>query len=133
MAEGLDALTLHVARIRRLSTLAERAAPRVADELRDQLLEQVEGQIGPDGKPWAPTRSGRPALRGVSRSLSVRAVGRVVIAELEGIHARHHRGAVRGGVRRPVLPPGGTIPPRLESAVERILAEEFAKTMGGTS
>lgn len=132
MAEGAATLDSWIARLRDLRRLPERAAELVAPALERELLANVANGVGPDGAAWPLTQDGRVALQGARRGLTVRAVGSVALARLEGIFARHHRGAVRGGVRRPILPSGKT-PAPIVVAIREVVAREFQRTMRGTS
>lgn len=129
MADGHAALERHIRRLRELDKLGERAAPAVAKALERELVANVRAGVGPDGTPWPATEDGHKPLQGASKALSVRAVGTVVVARLTGIHARHHLGAVRGGVRRPILPTK-TIPEPVTKAIASVLEDEFKRTMG---
>lgn len=124
------AFDLALARLRALPGMLARAAAEIAPELRAEITRNVAAQLGPDGKAWPDTADGRPALRGVGAALDVRAEGTTIVATLDGHHARHHFGWVRGGKRRPVLP-SRALPAPFVRAVETVLAREFARTMGG--
>lgn len=126
---GHAALTKQIERLQRLPELARRAAPAVATTLKAEVLAQVARQQGPDGRAWPKTQAGKPALQGLARSLSARAVGTVVLLRLVGIHARHHLGAVRGKVKRPVLPTN-RIPDPAVRAIDTVVTKEFRQTMG---
>jgi hypothetical protein len=130
MAEGHAALDAHIRRLRELDKLGERAAPKVAKALERELEANIRAGVGPDGTPWPATEDGHTPLQGAVSSLSVRAIGSVVVARISGIHARHHIGNVRGGVRRPILP-SKRIPEPVTRAIAAVLDEEFARTMGG--
>lgn len=130
MADGHAVLAEHIRRLRELGGIAERSAPAVAYVLEQELLGQVARQQGPDGAAWKPTEAGTPALKNTDASLTVTAIGTTVIASLTGRHARHHLGAVRGKVKRPVLPTS-SIPAPAVRAITRVLTAEFHQTMGG--
>lgn len=125
-------LDAHIARIRQLSNLAAKSAPQVAKELDAELRSQIAAGKGPDGKPWKPTKAGTPPLRNAHETLRVRALGTVILASLEGRHALHDRGWVRGGIRRQILPSAG-VPQPVAKAVEKAVTAEFRRTMGGTA
>lgn len=125
-------LDAHIARIRQLSNLAAKSAPQVAKELDAELRSQIAAGKGPDGKAWKPTKAGTPPLRNAHETLRVRALGTVILASLEGRHALHDRGWVRGGIRRQILPSAG-VPQPVAKAVEKAVTAEFRRTMGGTA
>lgn len=129
MADGRAALAAQIARLRALpKAMTQDAAPAVAVELERELVAQIGRAEGPDGKPWPLTKGGGRALQGAARDLTVRAIGDVVLARLDGVHARHHLGAVRGAVRRPILP-SGRLPDPMTRAVKHVLEQRFALHM----
>lgn len=129
MADGRAQLRAQVARLRALESLPRRAAPLVARELEEELRGQIAKGVGPDGTPWELTKDGRRALPNAGRDLRVSAVGDVVVASLTGHIARHHLGAVRGGVRRQILPTNA-LPNAMARAIAAVVEHEFARTMG---
>lgn len=130
MADGLAKLDAWMARLRELRTLPQRVAGDVAVALERELLANVARGVGPDGAPWPPTVDGHVPLQGASRGLTVRAIGTTIVARLVGVHARHHRGAVRGGKKRPILPTG-SMPEPVGAAIHEVTRAEFRRTMGG--
>lgn len=119
-----------IARLRTLSGFVGASAPAVAVAVKRELTTQIAAGTGPDGKAWKPTKAGTPPLRGAAGALTVRAVGTVVLATLTGVEARHHLGAVKGAVKRPILPTG-KIPDPVSRAIERVLTGEFAAIFPG--
>ena len=119
-----------IARLRSLPTLVNRAAPAVARAVAVEIVAQTKRGVGPDGKTWEPTEDGHTPLQHVEKDLSVRAVGTVVVARLDGVHARHDVGAVRGGKRRQILPSGALTEP-ISRAIDNVVTDEFKRTMGG--
>jgi len=130
VADGFAELRAQIARLRALPELAARAAPEVAEAVRREILEGAARGVGPDGVPWQATQAGGRPLQGVARNLSVEARGSVVVVRLEGHHARHHLGAVKGSVRRAVIP-DKKIPGPVARAVGAVVERHFARTMGG--
>jgi hypothetical protein len=130
VADGLAAIDSILERLRKLPGIARRAAPNVARVVERELRSQIAAGSAPDGTPWQETQDGRQPLRNAGSALSVRAVGTVVLAKIEGVYARHHRGWVRGGVRRPILP-SAKAPEPIVRAVREVVADEFRETMRG--
>lgn len=128
----LAAIDSMIERLRKLPRLAREAAPDVARAVERELRSQVSAGIGPDGKAWKPTQDGRVPLRGAASALSVRAVGNVVLATVSGPYALHHRGWVRGGVRRAILP-STRAPEAVTRAVRVVVADHWRRTMRGVS
>jgi hypothetical protein len=74
--------------------------PEMAADIRAAIAANVAAQRGPDGEAWTPTQSGKPALAGAMKSVSVNVEGGDTIAiRVTGIEARHHLGRVRHGKR----------------------------------
>ena len=132
MAEGRQALRAHVAKLRSLGTLAETSAPAVVEAVRREIGRQVAQGQGPDGTPWAPTQAGERPLRRALKHVVVRALGTVVLVRLGGHYARHHLGAVRGKVRRPVIPTD-RLPDPVTRAIRAVIEGRFHRLMGGDS
>lgn len=124
----MDAL---IARVRQLGDLVDEAAPEIAKALELELQLQIAAARGPGGAAWAPRKSdGGKALQGAAAQLTVRVVGRVVIARLVGVEARHHLGYVRGGVQRQILPTAG-IPDPMVRSIRKVLDRKFGELAGG--
>ena len=130
--DGSIALNAQIAKLRRLGpALTKGGAPAVALAVRGELAAQIAAGTGPDGRAWKPTKAGTPPLRNAAAALTVRAVGTVVVATLSGVEARHHLGAVKGKVKREILPTG-KIPDPVTRAITRVVTAEFEAIMGGT-
>jgi hypothetical protein len=120
--------------IRRLeqlpATLVAEALPDVARVLETETERTVAAGTDAYGKPWAPTANGELPLQGTPSALRVGVVGDTAVIRVGGHHARHHKGFVRGGKRRGILPVV-TLPPRMANAIRRVLEQRFTKHMGG--
>lgn len=130
MADGSARLQEQIDRLRQLPTMVNRAAPKVATEFERELERNIAAGVGPDGRPWPKTKEGKLPLRNAAAALSVKAIGSVVLAKLTGIEVKHHLGAVKGGIRRPILPTG-RIPDPITKAIATVIRDEFKATMGG--
>lgn len=130
MIDGGRQLSNWIAKLRRLETVNESAIPRVAEEIKKQLLEAARRQRGPDGQPWARTEDGRKALRNLASELSVKVVRGAVVVRLDGRYARHHLGAVKGAKKRSMIPTG-KFPDPMIRAIREVVEAEYAKIMGG--
>lgn len=119
-----------IARLRSLPQLVRRIAPMAARAIEDEIIAQTKRGVGPDGKAWEPTEDGHAPLQHVEKDLTVRAVGSVVVVRLEGVHARHDVGAVKGGTRRQIIPSGALTEP-ISRAIDKVATVEFLRTMGG--
>lgn len=110
--------------------LVKRSVPAIAKALEAEIGGNVAAARGPDGKPWARTKSGDAPLKNAAQHVSVRAVGTVIIAEVSGVEAKHHKGQVKGGERRPIIPVR-SIPEPLTKAIRKVLGENFREIMAG--
>lgn len=128
MADGFAELDAMIARVRALPNLAERAAPAVAEAVRAELEHTISAGTSADGRPWERKEDGGKPLAGAAAALAVVPVGRSVIVKLRGPEARHHRGWVKGGKVRPIIPVDA-IPPAMAQRIKAVLEGEFAKTM----
>lgn len=122
MADGFAQLDAMAARLKAVGELPRCAAPAVARVVRDEILGNVAKGVDPYGRAWAPTQAGHLPLQGTAKELTVTASGATVVARLEGVHARHHSGEVRGGIARPILPTG-----RLPSSMGEAIAVELER------
>jgi hypothetical protein len=130
VADGVAELERMIERVREIGRLPERAAPKVAVALDRELVGNVRRGVGPDGSPWPATKDGHTPLQGAPESLDVRVEGKTRIrARLTGIHARHHLGWGRGGVRRPILPTA-LVPDPMVRAIRRACEAEFIAITG---
>jgi hypothetical protein len=128
MADGFAQLDGMIARLRALPGLAERAAPAVADAVREELQRTISAGTSADGETWAPKKDGGKPLQDAEAALTVVPVGKRIIIKLRGPEARHHRGWARGGVRRPIIPVN-KIPAAMAHRIKKVLAAEFAKVV----
>lgn len=131
-AAAFAALDAQIRRLRSMKGFAKEVAPEVAEALKVELDAQIARGVGPDGKPWQLTESGKQPLRNAAKAVSVTAVGSVVVARVEGHEAYHHRGQTRGNVVRQILP-SRRIPEPFTRAITKVLDRRFAERMGGES
>ena len=134
MSDGAPDMDAMIAKLGALPGMVGRAAPAVAEAFDAELQRNIAAGVGPDGTPWRATKDGREPLVNAGDALSVKAVGNVVLARLDGIEARHHLGAIRGSSKsnwlaRPILP-NAKIPKPVTTAIAAVLEGEFKKTMG---
>lgn len=121
-----------IAKIRAVSGLARRAAPDVAEAVRDELERTIAAGTTPEGEAWKPRQAGGRALVGVEKAVAVAVVGTRIYVRLAGHVARHHLGRARGGVERRILPVG-KLPPRMADAVRRVLVQHFEDAVRGVA
>jgi hypothetical protein len=116
-------------RLRTLPGLVDRVVPGAARAVDQEIRKQIKSGVGPDGKPWKLTEDGRVPLRNAGAALTTATNGKVVVASLEGVESRHHLGAVRGGVKRQILPTQGKLPEPMSKAIAEVCDREFERTM----
>lgn len=126
---GAAALAAPLALLAALPGLATRAAPDVAVTLRKEIVAQTKRGEGPDGKKWKPGQEGVDVLQHVEKALRVTARGTTIVASLSGHNARHSLGAVRGGVRRQIMPTL-TLPDPVIRAIKAVIEAEIKATVG---
>lgn len=131
-SEASARLQKQIDRIRSLPVeLVKRAAPDIAKEGLAQVTANVSSQVGPDGTPWPASKSGEAVLRQAAQHVTVQALGTVILFKVTGIDARHHKGFVKGGERRPIIPVR-SMPEPLTKAIKKVLKKRFQEVMGGT-
>lgn len=131
-SEASAKLQKQIDRLRSLPTeLVKRAAPDIAKEGLAQVTANVASQVGPDGTPWPASKSGKPVLVQAASHVTVQALGTVILFKLTGIDARHHKGFVKGGERRPIIPVR-SMPQPLAAAIKKVLKKRFLEVMAGT-
>lgn len=130
-ASGFAALDAQIARLRALGAgFVRKAAPFVAEEAEAATRVQLAAGRSPSGKAWQPTQAGKRALPNAGRTLTVRAVGSVILWKVTGPEALHNDGRARGHVTRRLLPTGRLSAP-VVAAIKRVLGERFSEVMGG--
>lgn len=127
-----DVLDEQIARLRALPTLPEKCAQLVARAVDTELRRTIAAGETPDGVPWQKTIEGKTPLRNAAHSLRVRAEGTTIVITLDGVEARHHYGAVRGHVRREIIPTGD-LPIAMARTIDRIVTEQWRFVMGATA
>ncbi len=129
MADGNIAMNAQIKKLRKLAKLVDDSAPDVAKAVKVEMVKQIDKATGPDGKAWQVTQAGTRPLKNAAQSLTVQAAGAVIILRLIGRHARHHLGAVKGKIKREILPTR-KIPDPVARAIGRVVTGEFKRTMG---
>jgi hypothetical protein len=116
-----------IRKVRALPRVVEEALPEAARELEKIIAGNVAAQRGPDGQPWPKPKDPETTdvLRNAMKSVTVRAIGRVLIATVRGIEARHHLGIIRGRVKREIIPTKKTPAPMIE-ALKRVILRRLA-------
>lgn len=131
MDSGDVALARMIEQLSKLpEALTEDAAPEIASELHATITRQIAAGTDPNGKPWEKTLDGSRPLVNAAQALRVTAVGSTVVARLTGAEALHHRGAVKGGKVRQILP-SNEVPAPVADAIRVVLDRRFRKATNG--
>lgn len=133
MSDALTAIDAMIERIRALPrALTVEAAPAIADIIRDDLARTTAAGASPNGTSWEPRKAdgGRPLVN-ADAHVFVAAVGGTIFVRLKGVEARHHRGRVKGGVKREIIYTSGQLPTRVVTEVEALIAKRFQAHMKG--
>jgi hypothetical protein len=115
-----------------LDVLADDVAAAAVDPFRAELLGNIAANRSPGKNDWQPSKSGKPVLLGAGKALEVGSSGPVLWARLTGPEARHHLGAVKGAVRRQILPGRGSLG-GISKILKRIATAEWRKRFGGAN
>lgn len=119
-----------------LPELPERAAPAAAEAIYETTAKTVERGTTPYGQPWPLVRSGprkgQKALRNAMQAVFVTAVGAKIFVRVRGIERRHSIGAVKGRVKRQIIP-GKKIPNDMAQDIQAALARTYSQIMEGKS
>lgn len=107
-------------------------APKVAAAVYKDLKQTIaEGETA-YGQAWKPKQDGTQPLRNAAKAVSVETRGATVIMWVRGVEARHHLGAVKGKVKRPILPDvKGLLPNKMYKDIASIASEALAEHLRG--
>lgn len=119
-----------IVRLRALPKIVEEALPAVAREVEQIIAGNIDAQRGPDGVPWPrpADRTESIVLRNAMKSISVKAIGNVILARVSGPEARHHLGIAKGRTTRPLIPTKKLPQPFVEAmrrVIERRVRDVF--------
>lgn len=126
MGDAYKEIQRQIAILRELGNLPEAIAPLAAREVKKDIIEHTKRGENPEGEPWPKTQTGQAPLQNVEKALKVRVFGSTVVASLDGHYARHHLGAVTGGVRREILPTR-RVPDTMARALKKVAEREYKK------
>jgi hypothetical protein len=123
---GIAAINRMVAKLRSTGSVPAEVARLAAPELEKILLANIAAGRDADGNPWQLNKNGSRPLQTAGRALTVRALHTAVVARLTGHIARHHRGDVKGKIRRPILP-AKSLPTAMVDALERVYRDTVSR------
>jgi hypothetical protein len=133
--EGIDRLNAMILKLNQLEEFVEEVTPEIATDLEKELHKTIAAGTSFGGVPWTPKKDGSKPLSNAASALEVQAVGSVVVAMLNGVEARHHKGAVRGNkggntLQRPILPTKKSLG-KVSNVVKKTLKKRFKEIMEG--
>ena len=129
MPSGPEQLRTMIARLESVGELATSVAVDVADAVDREIKSSLARGTAPDGKPWKRTKDGRRALQNAQKAVRVQGVADTVVVTVDGHHARHHLGAVKGGTRRQVIPTR-RVPDSVLKGIDHVITGEFKRITG---
>lgn len=113
--------------LKELSGMAEGAAEEAAPIVQKALERSIAAGTTPEGEPWHPRADGSRPLVNAAQALHVVAYQGTVFVRLTGPEARHHKGAVKGGKRRPILPASKEVPKSMAAPIAAALNAQFER------
>jgi hypothetical protein len=108
---------------------------RLAAVVRKELDRTLAASSTPEGQPWAPRKRGtRPVLVHARDNVIVRGIGNQIFVQVFGHYARHHRGWVKGGTQRQMIPlKNERLPLAMLDAMRRVIETATQQTMAGAA
>lgn len=107
--------------------VAEQVAPEIARVVRAELERSIAAGTDPYGVAWKKTQQGATPLRNAMQAVTVATVDGNVFVRVGGIEARHHLGAVRGKVKRRIIPSKKLLPASWALAIKRVVDTWFQR------
>jgi len=121
--QDIDAM---LATLERLGDLETAAVPAIAEAIERTLDGTARAGTTPDGQPWAPRKKdGGRTLQHAAEAIRVTYSGDTVFVRLTGPDARHHHGAIRGKVKRQVIPNSKRLPDLMVANIQIEIAKVF--------
>lgn len=118
-----------VSQLEQMAGLAVKAAPAVGDVLRAKVEAGIAEGKDPYGVAWklvqSGPRKGEKALRGAAAKLQLDVIGYEITLRVRGIEGRHHKGAVKGKVKRPIVPDKRGLPKSWAPEIRAVLDTTF--------
>ena len=121
---GFTQLDKMIGRLDLLIDMPGECVGEVAKVVEAELSKTLAAGEAPDGTRWAPRKEdGKRALKDARSKVRVGAVGNVVIVRMtDRPTVLHHFGNGRGRVQRQVIPID-SVPPRMEAAINKVIAK----------
>jgi hypothetical protein len=125
---AMSELQAMINKIIELPELGKKAAPDVAKVVRRDIEGTISRGTSSEGHPWRPTQEGKKPLQHAAQALRSASIGDVIYVRLVGVEARHHKGRVKGGQKRQILPVAG-VPPRMAALIQKVLSDAFLEAI----
>jgi hypothetical protein len=131
MSQGFAELDALIERIQSIPGMAANAAQDLAAVVQSELESTIGAGQDPYGTPWAPRKAdGSKPLQNAAAAITVQAYESVIFVRVIGPEARHHRGQVKGGTKRRVIPIK-VIPPKMAKRLVEVLTRRFQAVTSG--
>lgn len=124
MSAATDALGNMIASLRSMETLVADAMPAITKAVRADQERTIRAGTTAYGQQWQPTKTGERPLRNATKALTVMSVNKTVYITLDGPEARHHKGRVKGGRKRAIIPERG-LPSAMADSIRAVLQRAF--------
>jgi len=131
MSAATEALDAMIATCNALENLIGEAMPALTKAVRTNIERTITAGTSSYGEPWKPTKQGQQPLRHAANALSVIYVSgvrerqiRTIYVILKGPEARHHKGRVKGGLKRGIIPERG-LPKAMANDLRKVLYQAF--------
>lgn len=105
------------------------AAPLIQAALAEYARETIAAGTDALGNPWKPKADGSKPLANAAGAISTYTSGNRAGIQLTGIEVRHHRGWVKGGIKRPIIPTTPLLPYALNRKIVKKLSDKFQEIM----
>lgn len=128
---GMEDLEALILRVRDLPEFVNQCAPEAAHQVHKQLNTTIAAGADPWGAAWKPKKKGHgQPLANAAAAVFVGAIGTKILIRLTGIERRHHRGWIKGAVKRVVIPtPDRDLPVPVTDAIFKVITDSFTAYM----
>lgn len=124
MSAATDALGAMIASVRSMETLVADAMPAITKAVRADQERTINAGTTAYGQKWEATKTGEQPLQNATKALTVMSVNKTIYITLDGPEARHHKGRVKGGRKRAIIPERG-LPSAMADSIRAALQRAF--------
>lgn len=132
-SDALESISRMIKSLRALPrAVTDELAPKVAEIFQEDVERSIAAGTAPDGTLWKPrAKDGSRPLEDAAAHVYTAAIGSIVYLRVKGVEARHHRGTVKGKVKRQIIYEGTQIPKRVADKVIALQLAAFQRVMLG--